>query len=295
MDITKLTAFCTIVDCGTLSKAAEILYCSQPALSKQLTALEKEFGCPLFDREKKRLVLNKSGKLVYEFGRQVEKDLSQLKANLYNLNHPNSREIIFGATNYIGIYLLPPLLSRFKQQNANIATSFTVDFFPNIMDLLKKDLIGFALVPENDEVLADQDYVCTPFCKDEMAVFVPVLHPLAKYETIDPEQLSEYPFLISQVQSATRTFVLRRLSERNIRLDNMINMYNTEAIKQGLLNEMGISILSKKACSYEEHNGFLKSLSLDGVSLERTFYTVHKKKHILSREELLFINTADFG
>lgn len=50
MDIYKIFTFCAIVDYGTVSKAAEALYCSQPALSKQMASLEKEIGYPLFDR-----------------------------------------------------------------------------------------------------------------------------------------------------------------------------------------------------------------------------------------------------
>ena len=58
MDFLKLSSFCMIVDCGSMSKAAEVLYCSQPALSKQIAALEKEVGYPLFDRNGKKMTLN---------------------------------------------------------------------------------------------------------------------------------------------------------------------------------------------------------------------------------------------
>jgi hypothetical protein len=54
MDLEKLLRFCAVVDYGSMSKAAETLYCSQPALSKQIIALEKEVGYPLFDRNGKK-------------------------------------------------------------------------------------------------------------------------------------------------------------------------------------------------------------------------------------------------
>ena len=58
MDFLKLESFCKTVECGSMSKAAEALYCSQPALSKQIVALEKELGYPLFDRNGKKMTLN---------------------------------------------------------------------------------------------------------------------------------------------------------------------------------------------------------------------------------------------
>ena len=117
MDIDKLLRFCAVVDYGNMSKAADTLYCSQPALSKQILALEKELGYPLFDRHGKKMVLNKNGQLLYNFGRHLERDFNQLKADLYALNCSSHHEISFGATNCIGTYLLPPILIDFKKQH----------------------------------------------------------------------------------------------------------------------------------------------------------------------------------
>lgn len=289
MDIDKLLRFCAVVDYGNMSKAAETLYCSQPALSKQILALEKELGYPLFDRNGKKMTLNQNGQLLYTFGRHLERDYNQLKADLYALNYSSHHEISFGATNCIGTYLLPPILIDFKKQHPDIPVNFTLSFFPNIIEMLNQDIISFALIPEDKETLRNSAYVCHVFYDDDMVVVFPPNHPLAALESIPPQELNKYPFLVSQVQSATRRFILSRLDAYGIQLNNLQNMYNTETIKQSVIKGMGISILSKISVANEEQNGFLKTASLQDVNLFRKWYLIHKKNKILQPEYHMFI------
>ncbi len=292
MDIEKLLRFCAVVDYGSMSKAAETLYCSQPALSKQIIALEKEVGYPLFDRNGKKLTLNQNGRLLYTFGRHLEHDYSQLKSDLYALNCPSRREVTFGATNIIGTYFLPSILVAFKKKNPDIPVNFTLSFFPNIMDMLAQDIIAFAMIPEDDETLHNPAYICREFFDDEMVVVFPPDHPLSAYESVPPEELLRYPYFISQVQSATRRFILSRLNAYGIRLEQVENMFNTETIKQSIIKGMGISILSKISVETEKRHGFLKTAPLQSVNLSRKWYIIHKKNHVLLPEHDLFIQSV---
>ncbi|MBQ7053270.1 MAG: LysR family transcriptional regulator [Clostridia bacterium] len=292
MDIEKLLRFCAVVDYGSMSKAAEKLYCSQPALSKQIIALEKEIGYPLFERSGKKLTLNHNGQLVYTFGRHLEHDYSQLKADLYAANCRHGHEVSFGATNCIGTYYLPPVLIDFKKRNPDIPVSFTLSFFTGIMEMLNQDIIAFALVPEDDETLNNPNYICSAFYDDEMVVVFPKEHPLAAFQSIPPQELSKYPYLISQVQSATRRFILARMGKHGVALGPMENMYNTETIKQSILKGMGISILSRISVTNEERLGFLKTAKLDDVDLSRKWYIVRKKSRILLPEYNFFIQSV---
>jgi len=288
MDFLKLSSFCMIVDCGSMSKAAEVLYCSQPALSKQIVALEKELGYPLFDRNGKKMTLNENGRLLYQFGKTLEQSYNRLKAQLYAQNHPYGHEIRLGATNLIGTYLLPPILSEFKKIHPDIPVNFAVDFFPNIMEMLEQDSIDFALIPEDAKTLHNPAYSCMPFQEDEMVLVVPAEHPLAEKEFARPEELGAYPFLISQVKSASRAFILDQLKAYGIHLPNMQNMYNAGTIKQAVVNGLGIAILSRYFIRNEEKNGTVKVVPIQGVNISRKLFIAHKRNHILTEEDLLF-------
>ena len=158
--------------------------------------------------------------------------------------------------------------------------------------MLNQDVLSFALIPANEELLLNTDFICEPFFEDEMAVVLEPHHPLAAKDEIHPHELTCYPFLISQYQSATRNFILSKLSKHNTQLTNIINMYNTETIKQSIMSGMGISILSKTSIATEKRNHFLKAVPLTGIDLSRRLYLIHKKHKVLSQEDSFFIHSV---
>ena len=86
MNTHKLKTFCTVVEHDSFSKASEKLFCSQPAISKQIRSLENELGYPLFKREGKKISLNDNGKIVYEYSQKILKDISDMKYHLMEIN-----------------------------------------------------------------------------------------------------------------------------------------------------------------------------------------------------------------
>ena len=289
MDLQKMMSFCTIYECGSVSKASEKLFCSQPALSKQISALESELGYPLFERNGKKVVINNNGSIFYRFAKTVLNDYALLKRDLYLENNKMVHEVRFGATNFIGTYLLPVVLSKFKASHSEIPVNFMVDFLPTIIDLLNRDVINFAVVPANDALLNDQMYVCDPFLEDEFVLVTPNDHPITQLEEVSIHDIANYTFLISQESSATRKFVSRTLKEYKIQPVEEINMDNINAIKYGILNGLGISILPLKQIEKDAYFGLLKYYRFSDVTLKRMLYIVYKTKHTFSEEEALFI------
>ena len=135
MDLQKMINFCTVYECGNISKAAEKLFCTQPALSKQMASLETELGYPLFNRFGKKVVVNDNGIIFYRFARNVINDYTLLKRELYLKNNENEHEVRFGTTNFIGTFLLPSILGKFKEDYPMTPVNFMIDFLPNILEL----------------------------------------------------------------------------------------------------------------------------------------------------------------
>ena len=193
-----------------------------------------------------------------------------------------------GATNYIGVYLMPQIINSFKQEHPEIIISFTMDFLPNITKLLEADEVDFAIVPESQQLLHDAEYISRVLCQDEMGLVMPPDHPLCKKEEIFPADLAGYPFLISQSKSATREYVMRQLSLAGAVPTETVDMYNTEAIKHAVMDGMGISILSLLSVQAEQHSHSLVAKKISGLPLYRNVYCVHKKRTVRSPEMKLF-------
>lgn len=289
MDFSRLFNFCVVVDCGSISRAAAVLYCSQPALSKQIRALEEEIGYPLFQRNGKNLKLNENGEILYRFGRQLEADYNRMKAELYRCNFGGNNEVRLGVTNYIASYLLPPVLSAFKKEHPEILVNFKVGFFSQVIELLNHDLVDFAFVPEDGQTIPSEHFRCEIIGLDEMLLVFPREHPFAALPVVPPRALGKYCFLISQEKSATRSFILSLLSLYGVHLEHVQDMYNISTIRQSVVNGLGISILSRLSVENELMNGTLRSGKLEGMDLTRKLYAVWKPNKALSETSLLFI------
>lgn len=149
MNLHRLIIFATVVEAGSVAEAARQLFFSQPAISKQIVVLEETLGYQLFDRIGKKMQINKSGELVYVFAKQYQQNVLKLKKDLDLLNKKFNNSITFGANNYVGMYVIPPLLGKFKDQCPALAVNFSINFTPNILQLLDQGQIELALLPES--------------------------------------------------------------------------------------------------------------------------------------------------
>lgn len=289
MDLQKMMNFCTVYECGNISKAAEKLYCTQPALSKQMSSLESEIGYPLFNRFGKKLTINENGIIFYRFARNVINDYTLLKRELYLKNNENEHEVRFGTTNFIGTFLLPSILGKFNEDYPMTPVNFMIDFLPRILELLDKDVIHFAIVPEDNGLYEYDDLILDPFLFDEFVLVFPPDHPLASKDEVYAKDILDYPFLISQESSATRRFVTESLKNNNITLKNTVDMNNIYTILQGIVDHLGISIFSKNAIKTYEQFGLVKSTTFKDLKLKRQLYFVYKSKHTFLEDEARFM------
>ena len=128
MDLDKLKTFCVMAKTQSFTRAAEELFCSQPSVTKQIQAIEEFVGTKLFDRVGKKVYLNESGKIFYEYARIV---LDLTKEYLLKISQIEglSRGILsFGTSGLIGTYLLPPILKEFHSLYPNIEINIDKDY-----------------------------------------------------------------------------------------------------------------------------------------------------------------------
>ncbi len=290
MDNEKIVSLCAVVETKSMSGAARKLFCSQPAVSKHIAALESEFGCSLFTRQGKTLALTESGRRVYAFGTRYLEDYRQLQSALYHLRLQENHCISFGATNFIGTYLIPQLLASYKERHPDRQIVFTIDFWPNLFSLLMRNEISFALAPQTDDLLAQEHLDLIPVTKDPMCLVLPPNHPLTRRRVIRPEDLLRIPLLVPQPLSATRQFVLEQLAALSLTPQHLIDLGTAQAVKQGVISGMGVAVLSRRSVRTEEKAGLVRCRDISGMPLVRALYVVKRKDRALTQEEQSWID-----
>ena len=293
MNIDQLKTFCTVIEQKSFSKASEILFCSQPAISKQIKALEKNLGYSLFDRQGTKVELNSSGEIVYRYTKRILDDILEMERELLELNNSLSPVISFGATNFIGAHVITPYVCKFKEKQPEISISFTIDFIDNILKMLRINKFSFAFISESNLLTEYTDIETEFFRDDKLILVVPPNHLWASRNSIKINELADELFLVSRPNSAIRKFIEHKLYANEIVLKNIYDLYNIEGIKKSLLNNHGVSILPKNAVTMELKHGLLVEVPIDGFEFKRKLLIAFKKNKQFSSIERDFIKSLE--
>lgn len=131
-----------------ITKAAQLLYMSQPALTSRLRQIEQEFDVKLVHRSTKGIQFTPEGELLTEFAAEVITKMEQIKDKVKNFSHENAGTIVIAASNYFTLYTLPPILKAFKKEYPLVNFKVITDWTKNVFSLIasQKAHIGFASV-----------------------------------------------------------------------------------------------------------------------------------------------------
>lgn len=177
IEIFLLEQLVTFTKYGTLSRAAEELHITQPALSRSMKKLEDEFGVSLFDRSKSKIILNETGKVAAQYAEKVlEADREMLERTI--AFDRNMRTIIVGACAFLPIHSLLPLLQEHFFERA--ITSEIVDD-SKLISGLKNRVYQLAILHEQ---LDDKNIFCQRYIDEHLFVTVPSNHVFASRKTL---------------------------------------------------------------------------------------------------------------
>ena len=205
MDIREYTYFLAIVDCGSVTKAAESLYISQPSLSIFLKKLESRMGFPLFARVGSKLTLTNEGRIYEEYARRITAMNKELEQYFFDLEHLNKGSIQIGLTANRGSLILE-LLPIIHEKLPNISIKLVEGTSEQLEEQAMMHKLDFVLlnIPFKNY---DLDYI--PLFEEEVVVGIPKafgadisnkVHSISNsnYPWIDIAHLKNYPFILSK-------------------------------------------------------------------------------------------------
>lgn len=268
MTLTQLRTFCTVARLNSFSRAAEELHLTQPAVSAQVVALEEFLKVRLFDRVGKKISLSEAGRVVLKSGEEILERVSTMRREVEDLSGLRSGTLAVGASQVIGVYLLPAILAAFRKQFPAIELSVQIEPARRIVDLLLSNEVDIGLVGEGVAIDEGRIGVKAVF-RDELVLIVPAGHVFAEMASVKPASLTDMPFVFPHRDSASSESVLDRLGARGIRPNSVLELGNIGAVKRAVEAGMGISIVSKLAVEHELRDGRLESVPLAGLRLER--------------------------
>lgn len=276
MDIEQLRYFQCMARTEHMTNAAEELCISQSALSRSINRIEFQLGTPLFDREGRSLKLNRYGKhFLYRVNRILKEYEDALK-EMKSITHPETGEVSLGFLHSLGAEMVPKLISSFHQLYPKVKFKIHQDSSSALLQQLDEGILDVCLVtpmPNFPQIEFSKIW------KDRLFLALPPSHPLAKFETIELEQLFDQPFIFQKKGLGLRNRMDALCKEANF---TPHIAFEGEEISTVLgLVSAGLGITFVPAVS-EMKNLPLKFIPLTSTNAFRLVGVAHKKGHFLS-------------
>lgn len=193
MTLQELRYFCVTAEVLHYTRAANLLYISQPSLSYALNKLEKELGVPLFEKQGKKVSLTKYGTEFLPYAKRALNELSSGIEHLQEIQRPTAGIISLGYIYSVSFALLPSFVNRFYAYQGSDQTAFR--FHQGTAGELIEQLLGGSL----DLLIAGRTDIssidCLPLYRQELFLAVPASHRFAERDAVSLNDLSEENFI----------------------------------------------------------------------------------------------------
>ena len=280
----QLQTFIEVARQKSVSKAAERLFVTQPAVSMQIRQLEDAFGLPLIEPTGRNIRLTQAGEefLLHAIAANGQlKDMEAAMAGHVGL----SKGRIDLAVVSTAKYFVPMLLVRFAQLFPGIDVQLKIDNRENILGKLARneaDLVMMGRAP------TDMDCIATAFASNPQAILAEPSHPLARRRQLPFSALGDYRFVVREQGSGTRAAMQRLFLEHQTPLNVVMEMPSNETIKQAVMAGMGLSFLSMRTVRHELASGHIALLDIEGLPVRGNWYITHLTPKKLSPAALAF-------
>lgn len=291
MNTKQLRLFMLIADIKSFSKAAELEALTQPAVTQQISRLEREIGSVLFKRKHKRIELTKKGKLFYKFAKNMLSMVDNLEKELKIIDSADEGILKIGSSHIPTSHMLHEKIVDFKRRYPSAYIIYELNDTENISYMVENEMLDMGFVG----AVVDNTLDYRSFSGDELKLVAS--RDLDIPSKINLSQLKEVPLIINQKESGVRKFLEKKLEEYNIFFSEL-NIISEIGLPETLLSivRMGMgcafipSIIFDKAMNDEN----LKVVEIKNFSAYRNYYMVTKKGAVISHLAQTFLESFEF-
>jgi LysR family transcriptional regulator, low CO2-responsive transcriptional regulator len=284
----QLQIFETVARLGGFTRAAEVLFITQPTVSMQVKRLAELVELPLFERVGKQLHLTSAGEKVYKAAidilnrfKELDDDISELKGVVKG----HLRISVVVSAKYFIPHLLGAFIDRYPEVTPHVN-------FTNRAGIIKRletnadDLVLMGKVPQDINVTGHS------FLKNRLVVVAAPSNPLVCQKEISLKRLLEERFIEREPGSGTQLAAEQMFKEHDLKTRPFLKLGSSEAIKQAVMAGLGVSVLSIHNIRLELEKQLINILSVQGFPLHRHWFAAYpstKSLSLLARSFIEFL------
>lgn len=260
---------------NNLSRAAEAMYTTQPAVSLVIHELEEHYHIALFDRLGRRLYLTPAGEQFKTYALRVLSLIDDMEMNMKNIG--GAAPLRIGGSITVGSQLMPDWVSIFRKTNPNVQVNVVIRHSQELGELIQKSWLDLAIVeaPVNTPVL-----VLDQFLEDELVVLASPGHLTEGDISID--DFVRLPFLLREKGSGTRYIVDRTMSDLGLHIEPVWESQSSLSLISAAKKGLGVTIVPRTIAKEFIERGEVCVLHPQGLKFHQQFYIMRHKDKILS-------------
>ncbi len=283
MDFRHLESFAAVARTRSFSKAADLLFLTQPTISNHVNHLEVQVNTLLINRSSKRISLTPAGELLLRHVLIILNERDQALFDLEQYKGEITGTLDIASSSTPERYLLTDLLCSFSARYPNVRFNLMRLDSRQVLDRLLSGEIDFGIVGTRTD--SKNQLIFTEIGQDEVVLIGPSEGLLSKISTMTSADITKHRLILRESGSGTRSTVENSLQELGIMPDQLqvaATMENTETIKDAVAKGMGLAFVSIRAVEQDIAVGRLKHIPITDLTVRRSFYFVYHKHMLLS-------------
>jgi DNA-binding transcriptional LysR family regulator len=272
LDTYQLNIFLVAAELENFSQAAGHLNLSQPSVSSQIQALERQLGVALFRRAGRHIRLTEEGRLLVPLAREMVHLSTHIEETMASLAGEVVGHLKLGCSTSAGKYALPRLIAQFCQRFPQVRVSCIV---ATRQTALRELLEGTTHLVVSSAREYNHQIRYRLFLTDPVILIVPVDHPWAQRGQIEPSELLQERFVLREEASGTRRVVETGLAAQGVaveELNTVMEIANSEAIRTAVEAGIGVAFISRLVAAAGIETGRVVEVGVAGIDLQQELY-----------------------
>lgn len=279
--------FYVVANCGNITKAANELMISQPAVTKQIKTLESQLGGELFIRTKRGVILTDSGKEIYNYIKQGMNYFEAAELKFNNLKEVTTGVLRIGCSTTLCRIFLLKYLEKFHKEYPNVAIQLFTDPSRIMRKMLKDGSLDILIAKE--DIIEDSDLDVFRLGKLHQCFIASDKYKKLKGKVINLKELDKYPLLFQKYPSTSRQAFDKLCKDLNIEMSTKLEIASSTLLEDFVKAGFGIGLVTKEYAQNEIDNGSVfevkttptvppKYFSL--ITLKKSFHSFAANKFI---------------
>lgn len=283
MTTEQYRVFYQVAESGSISRAAKVLFVSQPAVTKSIKTLEKELDVILFHRDSKGVTLTREGEVLFHYVKEAFEQLGQGEKMIRQLKDGSIGTVKIGISNILCKYYFMPHLRRFHELYPNLKIEIVNRTSPETLELLEQEKIDCAIISE----IGDKNLYEYHHLLEIQDIFVSKEQP--PKDLMELYELGQHPLLLLEKKNSTRRSIDEYFLENQMSFHADIEISSMEFLVEFAKIGLGVAAVIGDFVQEEIREGSLYQWKVHPPMPKRSIGLLHKKGNPLSIASRAFI------